>query len=149
MLLIIIVLKLAQQRIAAAESMPGLIHHTSILRYLGLAAASDDESEPESEPEGEHQYRVVGTHWRSDELTSWLRALDEVYNSIRTNRRSVSRIRIPPRPEAPKSNKTPPSGLPRNFFGSDYLNDLPKLELDGLSVRDEVYPLEHADEVIA
>lgn len=93
--------------------------------------------------------------WRSAKLTKWLRAYDNVYastkfnNANRPSRGNWMRIRVTPHPGAPKSNKRPPKGLPRNFFRPGYLDTLLKYELAALDVKDEEYSLQHTDEVIA
>ncbi len=123
-----------------------------VLEKLGASATSDDESDHE---DGERRFRIVVPSWRSADLTKWLRVYDSIYSSTKFNyagrpsRDNWTRIRVPPHLGAPESQKKPPAGLPRNFFKPGYLDSLLRYERDALCVEEEVYPLQHTEEIMA
>lgn len=102
---------------------------------------SDDEPEDDVGTHGERRFRIVVPKWRNPRLTSWLRVFDGLYISTRFNdagratRGNWPRIRLPPHPNALKSDKRPPSGLPKNFFDPKYLAGLQPYQLAELQVK--------------
>lgn len=143
--------QLTRQRYLAAQTHSHLVAHAPILSVLGFSGNSEDESEHE---DGERRFRIVEPDWRSAELTKWLRVFDGIYSSTKFNdanrpsRGNWTRIRIPPLPGAPKSNRKPPHHLPRNFFRPGYIESLLDHEVEKLDIDDKDYNLTHSEEVI-
>ncbi|KLO06160.1 hypothetical protein SCHPADRAFT_895681 [Schizopora paradoxa] len=133
--------QLGFQRGVAVLSFDGLKDQEDILfNVLGLDSMSDDERDGVG-IYGERRFRIIEQEWKHPDLTYWVRILDGLYISTRFNEAGKPtpgnwpRIRLPPAPNAPKSKKLPPSGLPRNFFNPEYLASLYPYQLARLQVK--------------
>ena len=132
----------------AAMSYDDLKTHVRMLRMLGVEGMSSDESSVENDIV---HYRVLKKRWRSDRVTSWLRAFDAMYRKRRvsatnrrtrgaavhsrelTNRFSDSRAAVP--------------CLPRSAYDDTWLAGLQGPDLEDLCVSEEPYAFQHRPEI--
>lgn len=105
-------------------------------KISALLSALDDHGVSSDEPDGDAEagsdvgglrrktqvYHIRKLAWRSNELTSVLRGLDEQYRLRRQGGRG-SPPRERKRNSEHVSRRPPPLGLPRNFYDNDWLNE--------------------------
>ncbi|KAJ8583682.1 hypothetical protein M405DRAFT_692126, partial [Rhizopogon salebrosus TDB-379] len=68
------------RRLDVAREVSDLRHHVQMLMRIGPDGMSSDETANENEIP---QYRILGRHWRSIEVTPWLRMFDVMYRHKR------------------------------------------------------------------
>ena len=96
-------------------------------------------------------YFVIRPAWRSEEVTSWLKVIDNVYLARRftTDGRVTPGNWIRNRLRSGKVDQTatPIKGLPVNFYDKEWLRSLPPRKKRGLRVSG-VVDLSHSEEMI-
>jgi hypothetical protein len=120
------------------EVYPPLEPLRSYLDQIGVHGTSDDESDPEFESEsGQRGFKIRNLKWRSNELTCLLRTMDVILLALDRNsggEKDGFRARISSSEKEP-IEQPPPTGLPVNFYDSDYLNSLSPLGRKRLKVQ--------------
>lgn len=100
---------------------------------------------------GQRKFLVVRPGWRSQQVTKWLRVIDNLYAvhrfslDGRASRGNWVRHRIDS--ERVDWDRLPVSGLPENFYDPAWLRGLSQEERDRLEVEPMV-SLEHSAEVL-
>ena len=100
---------------------------------------------------GQRKFLVVRPGWRSQEVTGWLRVIDDLYTvrrfslNGRASRGNWARQRIDS--ETVDWAQFPVRGLPENFYDSAWLEGLSQAERDELEVQPRI-SLEHSGEVL-
>ena len=100
---------------------------------------------------GQRKFLVVKPGWRSQEVTDWLRVIDDLYTvrrfslNGRASRGNWTRQRIDS--ETVDWDRIPIRGLPENFYDSAWLECLSQAERDELEVRPGI-SLDHSAEVL-
>lgn len=100
------------------------------LASIPPAAMSSDESDPDDN----HTCYVKPVSWRAKGLARLLHACD-TYKVVVTQSGNRSRTHIAGRPD---TTRTPPAGLPGNFYNEDYVNSLGPLQRDALNMQSAV-----------
>jgi len=100
---------------------------------------------------GQRKFMVVRPYWRSQEVTKWLRVIDNLYmvyrfsSNGRASRGNWVRQRIDSGRVDP--DLFPVTGLPENFYDEEWLRGLSQEEMDRLEVQPGVN-LEHSAKVL-
>lgn len=100
---------------------------------------------------GQRKFLVVRPGWRSQQVTEWLRVIDDLYTvqrfslDGRASRGNWVRQRIDS--EMVDLDRLPVNGLPENFYDPAWLRGLSKEDRERLEVKPAV-SLEHSAEVL-
>ncbi|KAL1938668.1 hypothetical protein VTO73DRAFT_11483 [Trametes versicolor] len=132
--------RLFSNRLRVVE-LAGLQHHARLFERMNANNMSGDEWDEESFPK---IYRVVESRWQSNQLKTFLRALDGIYRNNWENSGGHRLPGLPPRARGvneggPVEHGYPPIGLWRNCYDLVWLQGLQPAERDALSVIDEDY----------
>jgi hypothetical protein len=100
---------------------------------------------------GQRKFLVVRPHWRSHEVTKWLRVIDNIYTVRRfsSNGRASRGNWVRQRIDSGRvdRNRFPVVGLPENFYDKEWLRCLSQEEIDHLEVQPRI-SLEHSARVL-
>ncbi|TFK58712.1 hypothetical protein BDN72DRAFT_906478 [Pluteus cervinus] len=167
---------LAMQRKKLVQSVDLLKHHAPMMEELGIDAASSDESDQETSlnrlknqqqrtkaltagqlgPDSDaNSYTVIQPAWRSFELSHFLWCIDQLRqeshfitdgHTVRNSSGNQPHIRIR---SGQIHEKTPPKGLPCNFYDNDWLSRMnPLSQRLALGKVRDVYDLIVPDELL-
>ena len=123
------------------QNLHGFLPH---LEQMGKDGMSDDEDAHE---DGMRVYEPGIPHWRSREITLYLRILDLLHLSTKFNAFNIAspgnwpRIRTPSQRTADRS---PVALLPQNFYEPVWLETLTKEQTDALQMRPAI-PFTHSE----
>ena len=100
---------------------------------------------------GQRKFLVTQPHWRSQEVTKWLRVMDNLYKVYRfsSNGRASRGNWVRQRIDLGRVDfhRPPVTGLPENFYDKRWLQGLSQEEVDYLGVQPSVN-LEHSARVL-
>ena len=100
---------------------------------------------------GQRKFLVIRPGWRSQEVTDWLRVIDDLYTVHRFSHdgRASRGNWVPQRIDSGRVDwdRFPVSGLPENFYDPVWLCGLSQAERDRLAVQPKA-SLEHSTEVL-
>jgi hypothetical protein len=119
-----------------------------MLMKFGPDGMSSDETANEN---GTPQYRILGRHWRSIEVTPWLRVFDAMYRHNRwgpvatVSRGNNARVRFESMSMGCARGAV--SRLPRNAYRVKWYDSLDQYDRDELDRGDEVYAFTHVPEI--
>ncbi|KAI0715208.1 hypothetical protein C8Q76DRAFT_618222 [Earliella scabrosa] len=132
--------QLFERRLSVVTDHKELSRYEKVLRILGPAGMSSDESMTER---GVKQYIILKKVWRGDDVTLLLRTLDALARRDRLNPQTRKRRGAPPRlrKEGPStSDRTPPPpGLPINAFDATWLKERSDYDLELLAIDKEPF----------
>lgn len=115
----------------------GMAQLASLWETMPVDAMSGDETDHRT---GEVRYIVVKYEWRSSELDDWLKTFDFLHLSTRFTPEGRARRGKFPRPRIrntarPARLGNPVSGLPENFYDSQWLAGLESYEREELDIQ--------------
>ena len=134
--------------------MPGISRFKTYVNRLadGGGMSGDETDRHGKEPiRGQRKFLVIRPGWRSQEVTDWLRVIDDLYtvhrfsHDGRASRGNWVRQRIDS--GRVDWDRFPVSGLPENFYDPVWLCGLSQAERDRLAVQPKA-SLEHSTEVL-
>lgn len=133
----------------AALSREDTRHHASMLRQMGTAGVSSDESGTEN---GAPIFHVKVHRWRHPLLTVWMRAFDAIHLMSRFGPLAEDGRGAPPRERfdsniVSTSTRRIPRGLPINAYNSHWLDRLPPYHREDLGAA-AAYDFSHSPEVM-
>jgi hypothetical protein len=100
---------------------------------------------------GQRKFLVIQPHWRSQEVTKWLRVIDNLYKVSRfsSNGRASPGNWVRQRIDLGRVDfhRPPVTGLPENFYDKAWLHGLSQEEVDYLGMQPSV-SLEHSAKVL-
>ncbi|KAK7008437.1 hypothetical protein R3P38DRAFT_2551166 [Favolaschia claudopus] len=132
---------LLEQRVTAAEIYaaldPKLRKIISTIQTLPKEAMSEDEADHRS---GSARYVVKKLEWRADDIDAFVGILDDLHKSTRFEANGSAtrgkfpraRIRNTARPPVVTAG---PSGLPSNFYDTEWVDSLPDLDRRALNMQ--------------
>ena len=101
--------------------------------------------------QGQRKFIVVRPHWRSQEVTRWLRVIDNLYmiHRFSSNGRASRGNWVRQRIDSGRvdRDRIPVTGLPENFYDEGWLRGLSREEMDHLEVQPGV-DLKHSAGVL-
>jgi hypothetical protein len=95
---------------------------------------------PQSAPQ-RRRYKIKSIHWRSPDVTKWLRTMDLVHIGTRFYDDGTPMPGNQARERYPGTKTQigrPITGLPRNFYDAEWLKTLDLDEIAGLGVQPEI-----------
>ncbi|KIP01374.1 hypothetical protein PHLGIDRAFT_17239, partial [Phlebiopsis gigantea 11061_1 CR5-6] len=125
---------LHERRVLICSTMHSLRPFLPHIWQMGKEGMSDDEDAHEH---GERIYRSSIPHWRSREITIYVRILDLLHLSTKFDKFLTAASGNWPRVRTPSQDiaQKPPVGrLPRNFYNSDWLETLSDQQIEALSI---------------
>ncbi|KIK38458.1 hypothetical protein CY34DRAFT_90973 [Suillus luteus UH-Slu-Lm8-n1] len=141
---------LYHRRLDIARAVSDLRSHISILTRIGPDGMSSDETANENNVP---QYRILGRHWRSLEVTAWLRIFDAIYRHNRYgpagtgSRGNNARMRFESMSMGHPQRAV--RRLPRNAYRADWYDGLDQYDREELDrCEDEVYVFTHVPSII-
>ncbi|KAI0655858.1 hypothetical protein C8Q70DRAFT_935983 [Cubamyces menziesii] len=119
----------------------GLDRHKILFDQLAALNMSGDETDHDTWHESPVKYRIIESHWQSEDLKTFMRSLDEMYcnnqsqcttdaNSLHTR---IARV------NARVEDGHAPRGLWRNCYNADWLRKLPSYKKHALKIKNADY----------
>lgn len=100
---------------------------------------------------GQRKFLVVRPHWRSQEVTKWLRVIDNLYTVYRfsSNGRASRGNWVRQRIDSGRvdQDRLPVTGLPENFYDEEWLQGLSQEETYRLGIQPNI-DLKHSTEAL-
>ncbi|KAG2747845.1 hypothetical protein P692DRAFT_20848939 [Suillus brevipes Sb2] len=136
---------LYHRRLDVARAVSDLRPHVSMLTRIGPDGMSSDETANENDVP---QYRILGRHWRSLEVTAWLRIFDAIYRHNRYgpagtgSRGNNARMRFESMSMGHPQRAV--RRLPRNAYRAEWYDGLDQYDREELDrCEGEVYAFTH------
>jgi hypothetical protein len=143
-------LQLYHRRLDTARAVADLQPHITMLMRIGPDGMSSDETANENDVP---QYRILGRHWRSLEVTAWLRIFDAMYRHNRWgpvgtgSRGNNARLRFESMSMGHPQRAV--RRLPRNAYRAEWYDGLDQYDREGLGrCETEVYAFTHDPSIL-